>query len=115
MLILLAVALWQGLKRTEGIARLSAGLAVVSLVMLLLGPVCWPWYYIALIPLAAVAGAPTVLLLWTVLLPLSYLPQSVLPDWAFIVIGHLPLWLLLGIRCWREVRTRSLQHEAGHV
>ncbi len=115
MLILLAVALWQGLKRTEGIARLSAGLAVVSLVMLLLGPVCWPWYYIALIPLAAVAGGPTVLLLWTILLPLSYLPQSVLPDWAFIVCGHVPIWLLLGIRWWREVRTRSLEHEAGHV
>ncbi len=104
MLLLLVVACWQGLKRTENIARLCGAMAIVGLVMLLLGPVCRPWYYIALIPLAAVAGGPMVLLAWTVLLPLSYLPQNVLPDWAFILIGHVPIWVLLAITWRREAR-----------
>lgn len=115
MLLLLAVALWQGLRRTEDIGQLCAGIAVVPLVMLLLGPTLWPWYYIAIIPLAAVASDRSALLLWTVLLGLCYLPKDVLEGWAFVWVVHVPVWVLLGISWWRGARTSSFRREAGHV
>ena len=110
-MLLLAAAVWLGLKGKNDGPRLYARMGMVLLLMLLLGPVCWPWYYVALIPLAAAAGGPAVLLVWTVLLPLGYLPQSVLPDWAFMLIGHLPVWLLLGIKLFSAMRARLARGE----
>ncbi len=114
-LLVLAAAVWLGLKGKNDGPGLYARMAMVILLMLLLGPVCWPWYYVGLIPLAAVAAGPAVLLVWTIVLPLGYLPQSVLPNWAFILIGHLPVWLLLLIKLFPAMWARLSRHGNRYV
>jgi alpha-1,6-mannosyltransferase len=75
-------------------------------IMLLLSPVFHPWYYLALIPIAAAAPRWS-FLLWTLLLPISYLPKEVINQRGWIVvIIHVPVWLLL-IGSWMRQREKG--------
>jgi hypothetical protein len=67
-------------------------MGIAILVMLLLNPTVHPWYYVAIVPLAA--GAPRAsLLAWTALLGLTYLPCGE-KAWMMWLV-HLPVWCLL--------------------
>jgi hypothetical protein len=95
MLVLLPAVLWLGLRRAHGPALLCRRMGLVILLMLLLGPALWPWYYVAVVPLAAIAVPRLGLLLWTALLPLCYLEGSGLSATSLTWIVHVPVWLVL--------------------
>jgi hypothetical protein len=87
---------------------------IVVLVMLLLSPTLYPWYALALIPLAAVRPLPS-RLAWTFLLPAVYLAADGWLGQRFIpVLVHAPVWLLLLCELRRgsngRRNTRSLTH-----
>lgn len=115
MLVLLPAALWLGLRRPDNASVLCRRMSLVTLLMLLLSPALWPWYYVAVIPLAAVASPHLGLLLWTALLPLCYLENKGLSAGELTWIVHVPIWLVLGIEwAWPRV-TRRLRRESVHV
>lgn len=113
MLVFLPVVLWLGLRRRQSPTVLCRRMGLVILLMLLLGPVLWPWYYVAVIPLAAVASPRLGLLLWTALLPLCYLEGSGLSATHLTWLVHVPVWLVLAAegawpRCVRRFRKEAL-------
>lgn len=97
MLVLLPAVLWLGLRRAANATLLCRRIALVILLMLLLSPALWPWYYVAVIPLAAVASPRLGLLLWTALLPLCYLENKGLSADQLTWLVHVPIWLVLAI------------------
>lgn len=106
ILFICALALtWWKKCSTE---RLCFSICLVILLMMLLSPTVYPWYYVSLIGLAAITPQP-MFLLWTLLLPLSYL-KWVLPDsleWLMAWIIHVPVWSLLvwgGWKSWKKYR-----------
>ena len=115
MLVLLPAALWLGLRRAQSPAVLCRRIGLVILLMLLLGPVLWPWYYIAVIPLATIATLRPGLLLWTALLPLCYLEGSGLSATHLTWLVHVPVWLLLAAEwAWPRAK-RRLDERATHA
>lgn len=98
---LLAVALYQAWTSNRHCRSLCDAMGMVILLMLLLSPALYPWYYVALIPLAAVSVRPE-FLIWTMLLPLVYL----LPESVASYVIHLPVWALLVARLTRHYWTR---------
>ena len=114
MLVILVIAAWQGLGAKSDAQKLCTRIAIVALLMLLLSPTVWPWYYVALLPLATVATARTLLLAWTVLLPLNYLPGGILPDQLIACIVHLPIWVLLCVHFRREAAKGLLIRNEQH-
>ncbi len=83
---------------------------LLVMLMLLCSPVLWPWYYLPVVPLAAVTQRRVGLLLWTALLPLVYLPgESRAVAWAV----RLPVWVVLA---WEwGLRDRLGRRAAGHA
>ncbi len=85
--------------------------------MILFSPVVHPWYYIAMIPLAA-AAPRWAFLIWTILMPICYLPAEVFPqqDWIPWLI-HVPVWVLvIGGWAWRMKKVlpaNSLKLKSG--
>ncbi len=115
MLVLLPAALWLGLRRAQSPTILCRRIGLVILLMLLLGPVLWPWYYIAVIPLATIATLRPGLLLWTALLPLCYLEGSGLSATHLTWLVHVPIWLLLAAEwAWPRAK-RRLDERATHA
>jgi alpha-1,6-mannosyltransferase len=115
MLVFLPAILWLALRGRDDVPSLCRRVGLVILLMLLLGPVLWPWYYVAVIPLAAVARPRAGLLLWTALLPLCYLEGSGLSATHLTWIVHVPVWLVLAVECvWSRWR-RRIGREAVHV
>ncbi len=114
-LLLLPLTVWLGLLRPSDTSVLCRRMGLVILLMLLLSPVLWPWYYVAVIPLAAVASPRLGLLLWTALLPLCYLEGAELSAWQLTWLVHVPVWLVLVAEwVWPRV-VRRLRREAAHV
>ncbi len=115
MLVLLPAALWLGLRRPGDTRGLCRRMALVILLMLLLAPVLWPWYYVAVIPLAVVASPRLGLLLWTALLPLCYLQAAGLSAGQLTWLVHVPVWLALATDwAWPHV-ARRLDRGAAHA
>ncbi len=104
--VLFALAAWQARKVNNRAHLLTRKMGTVVLLMLLLSPTIYPWYYVGLIPLAAVALRPA-LLLWTPLVLMVYLPQDLLPQWIIIPAIHLPLWALLLTQRSRQNRSSA--------
>lgn len=115
MLVFLPTVLWLGLRRAQGPTVLCRRMGLVILLMLLLGPVLWPWYYVAVVPLAAIASPRLGLLLWTALLPLCYLEGSGLSATHLTWIVHVPVWLVLAAECAWSCRRRRIGREVVHV
>lgn len=115
LFVLLPAVLWLGLRRAQAPTVLCRRMGWVALLMLLLGPVLWPWYYVAVIPLAAVAAPRVGLLLWTALLPLCYLEASGLSATHLTWLVHAPVWLALAVEgAWPRC-VRRFGREAVHV
>jgi alpha-1,6-mannosyltransferase len=115
MLVLLPAVLWLGLRSPGNVKTLCRRMALIILLMLLLGPVLWPWYYVVVIPLAAVASPRLGLLLWTALLPLCYLEAAGLSATHLTWLVHVPVWLLLAAEwAWPRVR-RWFSKETAHA
>jgi hypothetical protein len=93
--VLLLTAAWLGLRKWNDISTLCRYLAMTVMVMLLVSPILWPWYYLAVVPLAAVAGSRLAFLAWTLLLPLCYLPDNTVTPNQLLIFMHLPVWILL--------------------
>ncbi|MHC4444021.1 MAG: glycosyltransferase 87 family protein [Planctomycetota bacterium] len=93
-LIILALIMARGAKHQP--VDLCSRMGTLILLMLLLSPTLFPWYYLVIIPLAALVRRPS-LLIWTLLLPLVYVTMHVASHWASMMalIIHLPVWLLL--------------------
>jgi hypothetical protein len=115
LLIFLPAVLWLGVRGHDDIPSLCRRMGLVILLMLLLGPVLWPWYYVAVIPLAAIANPRLGLLLWTALLPLCYLEGSGLSATHLTWIVHVPVWLVLAAECVWSRWGRRIGREAVHV
>jgi hypothetical protein len=80
--------------RNAGLSDLAARAALVMLLILLLTPTLYPWYFAPAPALAALLPQP-VFLLWTPLLPVTYWAGS---HWYGIwttALVHLPAWLSL--------------------
>ena len=97
---------WLGLRPSNGAGDLCGRIALAALLMLLLSPILWPWYYVAIVPLAALSPAPA-LLAWTALLGLIYLPVGPAGERTVAVLVHLPLWCLLAARAAQALRRRA--------
>jgi len=100
--ILLLLSNIFALRSRDDSHGLIVSMGILMVMMILLSPVVYPWYYIAIIPLAA-AESRWAFLLWTILLPISYLPAAVVrqQDWIPWLI-HVPIWLLvIGGWVWR--------------
>jgi len=107
LLLLLSLTGWLALRRASDASVLCRRMGLVILLMLLLSPTLWPWYYVAIIPLAAVASPRLGLLLWTALLPLCYLVGDLLSESDLIYLMHLPVWLVLVGECiWMRIVAR---------
>ena len=115
MMVLLPAVLWLGLRRPCDSITLCRRIGLVILLMLLLSPALWPWYYVTVIPLAAVTLPRPSLLLWTALLPLCYLKGAGLPAVQVIGLVHVSVWLVLAVEwTWRHLAGR-LGGEAAHA
>ncbi len=115
MLVLGPGVLWLGLRRPCDTITLCRRMGLVILLMLLLSPALWPWYYVAVIPLGAIASPRLGLLLWTVLLPLCYLEGKGLSAGQLTWLVHVPVWLVLAVECARPHLPRPLDSEAAHA
>ena len=92
------------------------------MLVMLLGPNAWPWYYLLVVPLTAVNPRPS-LLAWTLLMLIAG-PDQYTPELAwsneyvwFMVALHLPVWALLaGETLWfrRRRRGRPAGEPANH-
>ncbi len=112
--VLLGVAVWIGMRRTTKTSGICLRMERVVLLMLLLSPTVWPWYYVPLIPLAAIAPR-TSALAWTALLPLIYLADLQPYPNTLGALIHLPVWILLGLE-WNRYRTMTLcRKRLSHV
>ncbi len=115
MLVLLSAVLWSALRQPCNTITLCRRIGLAILLMLLLSPALWPWYYVAVIPLAAVASPRLGLILWTALLPLCYLEGDLVFRYDLTYLVHLPVWLILvGEWVWPRV-VRRLRREAVHA
>ena len=95
MLVLLPAIMCLALRQTSDASVLCRRIGLVILLMLLLSPAVWPWYYVAIIPLAVIASPRLGLLLWTAILPLCYMEGDLLSKYDVVYLVHLPVWLLL--------------------
>ncbi|HDZ22159.1 hypothetical protein LCGC14_0253750 [marine sediment metagenome] len=115
MLVLLSLAAWLGLRRPSDASVLCRRMGLVIMLMLLLSPALWSWYYIAVIPLAAIASPRLGLLLWTALLPLIYLEGDVLSGEHLTWFVHLLAWLVLAAEwAWPHLAER-MRREHTHA
>jgi hypothetical protein len=108
-LLIFAFAIWQGYRsKTATLPGLFAGIGYVILVMLLLSPTLYPWYYVPLIAVAAIAPRPS-FLIWTLLLPLTRLTDVGHNRILLLACIHLPAWLMLVVDLIRDNFTQSVQ------
>ena len=102
--LLAAVAIHQGLRSGPSAFSLCLHAGAFILIMLLVSPTVYPWYFIPLVPLATVTRKPFLLL--AVILPLMFnLPRALVADRLVQWLVHGPLWLALalhGFRAWKR-------------
>ncbi len=93
---------------TTELPAMAVRMAIAAQLMLLLSPTLYPWYYIAVLPLAATGPSPAVLV-WTVLGPLCYWrvdPANEPLRWA---ATHIPVWIALAVSAALAVRQRRAE------
>lgn len=92
--IIFMVSIWQAHISKTNVRQLPQKIAVVFILLLLLSPTVYPWYYIAVIPLAALSFRWT-FLIWTLLLPMTYFPDVFINNGIISVLIHVTVWLFL--------------------
>ncbi len=115
ILLLLAAAIWQGKKsKSFGLEKLSLSVGLFILLMLLLSPTVYAWYFIPLIGVLAFSRRKA-LSVFTALLPLTLWP---LGDGGRIIVVaavHLPLWVLLIINYNQLFKTPAADEDISNV
>ncbi len=94
LFIIFLVSTWQAHIAKTNTRQLPQKIALVFIVLLLLSPTVYPWYYVAVIPLAAFNFRWT-FLIWTLLLPMTYFPDGFINHGMISVLIHVTVWLLL--------------------
>jgi alpha-1,6-mannosyltransferase len=90
--LLFSVSIWLAWRtREKAVTSLAAAIAVVILLMLLLSPVLYPWYYLPLLPLAAITRKWSFLIL-TLLLPMTYFSWETERLRWLLWFLHAPVW-----------------------
>jgi alpha-1,6-mannosyltransferase len=104
VLIVFIVSIWQARKTRNDPRQLPRRIGIVFILMLLLSPTVYPWYYVAVIPLAVLALRWT-FLLWTLLLPISYFSNEIVNHNMLMLLTYIPIWLLWLRECMRNENT----------
>ena len=86
--------------------RICECVAAAVILMLLLSPTLYPWYYIAAIGLASVAHLPAAWV-WSISITVCYWRVGPWNDPARWALVHLPAWVLLALPVYRAVRRRG--------
>jgi hypothetical protein len=109
VLILFIVSIWQAKYAERDASQLCRRIGIVFVLMLLLSPTVFPWYYVVVIPLAAISIRWT-FLIWTLLLPMSHFTDEANNHNILMLITYLPVWLLWMWECvWNEIPLRERQ------
>jgi|GEM_PF-57462 len=104
--------------RHLGISQLGNRALLVMLLMLLVTPTLYPWYFAPAPALAALLPQP-VPLVWTVLLPVTYWGGSHWYGLTVDALVHLPAWFALFYLLWRKAgiapnaKSQGAAHERG--
>lgn len=109
-ILLLLASCWLAAKtRRSGLEDLSRGVLALALLMLLLSPTVYPWYFTPAIVLTALAPRSWILA-WTALLPWTALSRTT--DHPVLLLGaiHLVGWLLFGVQVWHFVRPEATRN-----
>lgn len=115
MCVLTACCGWLGFQQFRTMEDLCTRMTMISLLVLVLSPVLWPWYFVAAIPLAAASGRSS-LLIWTVLLWLIYpLRAHRMHQLSLALVIHLPMWAILAVETARIIRARRLPKAPADV
>lgn len=89
------------------ITSLALATGVVIVLMLLLTPVLYSWYYLPLLPLAAITRRWT-FLAFTLLLPISYFAWEIETLAYLVWFIHIPVWgILLWEFCLKDIIARQ--------
>lgn len=96
-------------RRLRDAARL---IPYAPLLGLLLSPTLYPWYYLAVVPLAALAPSPA-LLAWSALLPLAYTPLGQGEPSTQALVLHVPVWAMLAIQTGRGITRKRKIFKGG--
>ena len=101
--LLVTMAAWLSFRARLTPRELCSRMSLLAILMLLLSPALWPWYLVAVVPLAAVGDRPSVLI-WTALLALVYRVDASPGRYAPVVVIHAHAWALLVLGAWRSWR-----------
>ncbi len=106
MLLLTAFAVGMARKFRElGLTQVALRILLVILLMLLVTPTLYPWYFAPAPALAALLPEP-VILVWTALLPMTYWAGSGWYGIGIEALVHLPAWIALLYLLRRTVSVR---------
>jgi hypothetical protein len=92
-LLVFMVSIWQARKTTNDAGQLSRSICLVFILLLLLSPTVHSWYYVVIIPLAALEFR-WAFLIWTPLLPMTYFPNEIINHNFVLVLMFVPTFLL---------------------
>ena len=92
--LLITVSVYTAMRSKNCPRKMCESVCAVTALMLLWSPTFYGWYYLAMLPLAAVTGRPT-FLIWTLLIPLSYVDIPELSKLTLMICFHLPLTVML--------------------
>ena len=89
-----SISIWLACRTKMDVTSLAVTVGVVILSMLLLSPVLYPWYYLPILPLAAITRKWSFLIL-TLLLPMTYFSwETERLRWLAWYV-HIPAWVTL--------------------
>ncbi|HXK58354.1 MAG TPA: glycosyltransferase 87 family protein [Acidobacteriota bacterium] len=95
VLLLFGASAWFALlSHNKGLEATALAAGTLILLMLLIGPTVYPWYFVPGVAMAPFLRRPA-LIFWTPLLALTYLSRSVSYPSAFFAMVHLPAWAML--------------------
>jgi alpha-1,6-mannosyltransferase len=107
MALLLAASCWLAAKtRRAEVADLARAASAVVLLMLLVGPTVYPWYFTPAVVLAGLSATSGVIA-WTVFLPLTALSGSRPSPSLPLIAVHLVGWLLFAAQLWHFQRLEN--------
>ena len=107
--LVFTISCWLAYRTETDVISLAAGVGVVVMLMLLVSPVMYPWYYLPVLPLAVVTRKWTFVSL-TLLLPISYVYGEVTSLVWLVWLIHIPVWGLLWWEFWLAKKIRQRRH-----
>jgi hypothetical protein len=110
----LVLAAGLSLRPPATVDEMMSRAGMIILLMFLLSPVLFPWYAVPLVIMSAVSPRRS-LLVWTLLLPLTYLTmgEGQQPVYTLLLV-HAPVWLILALES-RGAYRLVVPGERSHV